>query len=50
MTMEPNESNPIEPGVKGNTATNATKPAVLETGTQINVPLFIYFLPYIILI
>ena len=30
-----------EPGVKGNTATNATKIAVLETGTQINVPLFI---------
>jgi len=30
-----------EPGVKGNTATNATKPAVLETGANINVPLFI---------
>ncbi len=30
-----------EPGVKGNTATNATKPAVLETGAKINVPLFI---------
>jgi elongation factor P len=30
-----------EPGVKGNTATNATKPAVLETGARINVPLFI---------
>ena len=30
-----------EPGVKGNTATNATKPAVLETGVEINVPLFI---------
>lgn len=30
-----------EPGVKGNTATNATKPATLETGAQINVPLFI---------
>ena len=30
-----------EPGVKGNTATNATKPATLETGTKINVPLFI---------
>ena len=27
-----------EPGVKGNTATNATKPAVLETGVEINVP------------
>ena len=30
-----------EPGVKGNTATNATKPAVAETGAKINVPLFI---------
>jgi len=30
-----------EPGVKGNTATNATKPAVTETGARINVPLFI---------
>ncbi len=30
-----------EPGVKGNTATNATKPAKLETGAEINVPLFI---------
>jgi len=30
-----------EPGVKGNTATNATKPATLETGAAVNVPLFI---------
>ena len=30
-----------EPGIKGNTATNATKPATLETGSKINVPLFI---------
>ena len=30
-----------EPGVKGNTATNATKNAKLETGATINVPLFI---------
>ena len=30
-----------EPGVKGNTATNATKNAKLETGAEINVPLFI---------
>ena len=30
-----------EPGVKGDTATGATKPATLETGTTINVPLFI---------
>ncbi len=30
-----------EPGVKGNTATNVTKPATLETGAVINVPMFI---------
>lgn len=30
-----------EPGVKGNTATNATKPATMETGASVNVPLFI---------
>jgi elongation factor P len=30
-----------DPGVKGNTATNATKPATIETGARINVPLFI---------
>ena len=30
-----------EPGEKGNTATNATKPAKVETGAQVNVPLFI---------
>ncbi|MFD2940422.1 elongation factor P [Flavobacterium notoginsengisoli] len=30
-----------EPGVKGNTATNATKNATVETGASINVPLFI---------
>ena len=30
-----------EPGVKGNTATNATKPATVETGASIMVPLFI---------
>jgi elongation factor P len=30
-----------EPGVKGNTATNATKPATVETGAQVNVPLFV---------
>ncbi len=30
-----------EPGVKGNTATNATKPATMETGATVNVPLFI---------
>src|SRR5687768_6784517 len=30
-----------EPGVKGDTATGATKPARLETGISVNVPLFI---------
>ena len=30
-----------EPGVKGNTATNSTKPATVQTGASINVPLFI---------
>jgi len=29
------------PGVKGNTATGATKPVTVETGTVINAPLFI---------
>lgn len=30
-----------EPGFKGDTATNTTKPAKLETGAEIRVPLFI---------
>ncbi|MGF1568138.1 MAG: elongation factor P [Nodosilinea sp.] len=30
-----------DPGVKGDTATGGTKPAILETGAQIMVPLFI---------
>ena len=30
-----------EPGFKGNTATGATKPATVETGAQIQVPLFV---------
>ena len=30
-----------EPGVKGNTATGATKPATLSCGAQVNVPLFV---------
>lgn len=30
-----------EPGVKGDTATNSLKPATLETGAEVNVPLFI---------
>lgn len=35
------EISEVAPGVKGNTATNAMKSATLETGAQINVPLFI---------
>ena len=30
-----------EPGVRGDTATNATKPATVETGAEVRVPLFI---------
>ncbi|MCC8121566.1 MAG: elongation factor P, partial [Oscillospiraceae bacterium] len=30
-----------EPGVRGDTSTNVTKPAKLETGAEIKVPLFI---------
>ncbi len=30
-----------EPGLKGDTATNTLKPATLETGAEIRVPLFI---------
>lgn len=30
-----------EPGVKGDTATNTLKPATLETGATVNVPLFV---------
>ena len=30
-----------EPGMRGNTATNATKPATLETGAEIRIPLFV---------
>ena len=30
-----------EPGVRGDTATNVTKPATLETGYVVNVPIFI---------
>ena len=44
VEMPPNvilEVTSTEPGVKGNTATNATKPATIETGAIVNVPLFI---------
>jgi elongation factor P len=30
-----------EPGVRGDTATGGSKPAVLETGTTVQVPLFV---------
>jgi elongation factor P len=30
-----------EPGIRGDTATNVTKPATLETGAEIRVPIFI---------
>jgi elongation factor P len=30
-----------EPGVKGDTATNTLKPATVETGAVVNVPLFV---------
>jgi elongation factor P len=30
-----------EPGFKGDTATGATKPATVETGAQVSVPLFV---------
>jgi len=30
-----------EPGLKGNTATGATKPATVETGAEVQVPLFV---------
>lgn len=30
-----------EPGVKGDTATNTLKPATLETGAKVNIPLFV---------
>ncbi len=30
-----------EPGFKGDTATNTTKPATLETGVELQVPTFI---------
>ena len=38
VTLEVTE---CEPGVKGNTATGATKPAIVETGAKIMVPLFV---------
>ena len=39
--VEPPNFTKTDPGFKGDTATNATKPATLETGAEIKVPLFI---------
>ena len=30
-----------EPGLKGDTATNTLKPAIIETGMEVRVPLFV---------
>ncbi len=30
-----------EPGIKGDTASGASKPATLSTGAKVNVPLFV---------
>lgn len=38
VTLEVTET---DPGVKGDTATGGTKPAIVETGAQVQVPLFI---------
>ena len=38
MDLEVTET---EPGLRGDTATNVTKPATLETGAEIRVPIFI---------
>ena len=35
------DSTKTDPGFAGNTATNTLKPATLETGAEIKVPLFI---------
>ncbi len=40
-TSEELQVTQTDPGFKGDTATNATKPATLETGAEIRVPLFI---------
>lgn len=36
-----------EPGIKGDTATNTLKPATVETGTEVRVPLFLEINDYI---
>jgi elongation factor P len=35
------EISDTEPGFKGDTATGASKPATVETGAQVSVPLFV---------
>ena len=40
-TFDTLEDTETEPGLKGNTATNTLKPAKVETGAEIRVPLFI---------
>ncbi|MCL2495138.1 MAG: elongation factor P [Oscillospiraceae bacterium] len=40
-TTVPLQVTKTDPGFRGDTATNVTKPATLETGAQIKVPLFI---------
>ena len=40
LFVEP-EVTETEPGLKGDTATGATKPAIVETGAQVMVPLFV---------
>ena len=41
MWLGPLEPDMFEPGFKGDTSSNTTKPATLETGLQVNVPLFV---------
>ena len=41
VTMKFFQGAPCEPAVVGNTATNATKPATLETGYSLQVPMFV---------
>ena len=39
--VKENEITETEPGFKGDTAQGANKPAIVETGAQVNVPLFV---------
>ena len=40
-TFVDQEVTQTDPGFKGDTATNVTKPATVETGAEVKVPLFI---------